>query len=305
MSQKNIKNIAASIRQKLLNKSKELSRPFNELLQYHALERFLYRLSISKYREKFILKGALLFTVWQHSTIRSTSDIDLLGKISNDQAGIIKAFREICDIDTENDGMLFDKESLTTEQITLDAEYEGVKVLLYGYLGTARIRIQIDIGFSDVVTPGSVLSEYPTILDLPAARLYCYNRETVVAEKFQTMVKRDIFNSRMKDFYDIWILSRSFDFEGSSLANAVRNTFERRETDIIADIAVFQESFHNDQGKKDQWKGFLKRSKLSNVPVDLKTLIMDINIFLQPVLTCIIEKKDFHKTWQSDLRMWQ
>jgi hypothetical protein len=202
MSQKNIKNIAASARQKLLNKSKELSRPFNELLQYYGLERFLYRLSASRYQDKFVLKGALLFTVWRQSSIRSTLDIDLLGKISNDPDDIVKVFKEICNVEVADDGLRFEDTSVAAEQITMDADYQGVRVQLYGYLDTARIRVQVDIGFSDVVTPGSEVSDYPTILDLPAPRLSCYNKETVIAEKLQAMVKLDILNSRMKDIYE-------------------------------------------------------------------------------------------------------
>ena len=134
MSQKNIKNIAASIRQKLLNKSKEYSRPFNEILQYYGLERFLYRISVSKYQDKFILKGALLFTVWRQSSIRSTVDIDLLGKVSNNPADIVKIFQEICDLQVEEDGLLFENSGVTAEPIALDADYQGVRVQLYGYL---------------------------------------------------------------------------------------------------------------------------------------------------------------------------
>ena len=276
MSQKNIKNIAASVRQKLLNKSKELSQPFNELLQYYGLERFLYRLSASPYQDKFVLKGALLFTVWRQSSIRSTIDIDLLGKVSNDPDDIVKVFKEICDAKVEDDGLQFEDTSVTAEQITLDADYQGVRVHLYGYLGTARIRVQVDIGFSDVITPGSEVSDYPTILDLPVPRLSCYNKETAIAEKLQAMIKLDILNSRMKDIYDIWILSRRFEFDSLSLANAIVNTFKRRGTEITTNITTFTEKYYHNEEKNAQWKGFIKRSKVSNIPTDLEEITYNI-----------------------------
>jgi hypothetical protein len=305
MSQKNIKNVAASVRQKLLNKSKELSRPFNELLQYYGLERFLYRLSSSKYRGKFILKGALLFTVWRQSAIRSTVDIDLLGKVSNNPDDIVKVFQEICNVEVEDDGLRFEDASVTAEQITLDADYQGVRVQLYGYLDTAKIRVQVDIGFSDVVTPGSEVSDYPTILDLPAPRLSCYNKETAIAEKLQAMVKLDILNSRMKDIYDIWILSRRFAFNGSSLANAIINTFKQRGTRITTDVTTFNEKYYHNEEKIAQWKGFIKRSKVFDVPSELEEVIGSVRAFLKPVLTHIEQDNTFIKTWTPKPAMWK
>jgi len=305
MSRKNIKNVAASVRQKLLNKSKELSRPFNELLQYYGLERFLYRLSASKYQDKFILKGALLFTVWRQSAIRSTVDIDLLGKISNNPDEIVCVFREICCLEVEDDGLRFDNTTISAEQITLDADYQGVRVQLYGYLDTARIRIQVDVGFSDVVTQGPDMSDYPTILDMPAPQLNCYNKETTIAEKLQAMVKLDILNSRMKDIYDIWILSRRFEFDGSSLANAITNTFKQRGTKITSDVITFTEKYYHDTEKIAQWKGFLKHSKISDVPSEIEEVIASVRVFLKPVLTRIERGDNFTKTWTPKLAMWK
>jgi predicted nucleotidyltransferase component of viral defense system len=305
VSQKNIKNVAASVRQKLLNKSKEHSRPFNELLQYYGLERFLYRLSTSKYRDKFVLKGALLFTVWRQSATRATVDIDLLGKVSNDPADIVKIFQEICDLQVEGDGLIFESASVTAEQITVDADYQGVRVQLYGYLDTARIRVQVDIGFSDVITPASEVSDYPTILDLPVPRLNCYNKETAIAEKLQAMVKLDIFNSRMKDIYDIWILSKRFEFDSLSLMNAIANTFKQRGTEVTANITTFTERYYHNEEKVAQWKGFLKRSKVSDIPTDLEEVMNSVKAFLLPVLTHITEGSKFRKIWKPELAMWQ
>ncbi|ARN57339.1 nucleotidyl transferase AbiEii/AbiGii toxin family protein [Sedimentisphaera salicampi] len=305
MSQKNLKNVAASIRQRLLNKAKESSRPFNELLQYYALERFLYRLSISKYADNFILKGALLFAVWRQSQIRSTADIDLLGKISNEPEAIINVFQDICKVKVENDGVRFDDSSVTAEQITVDADYQGVRVQLYGYLGTARIRVQVDIGFSDVITPAPERYNYPSILDLSEPKLNCYNKETMIAEKLQAMTKLDILNSRMKDIYDIWILSRRFEFDGAYLQKSIINTFKQRETEATENVAIFTERYSQNEEKLQQWRGFVRKSKVSDVPKDLSYITGEIKIFIQPVLVSIINNVDYKKTWNPELQKWR
>ena len=305
MSQKNVINIAASVRQKLLNKSKELAQPFNELLQYYGLERFLYRISVSKYHDKFILKGALLFTVWRQSAIRSTVDIDLLGKVSNKPEDIVKVFQEICSLKAEEDGLRFESASVIAEPITLDADYHGVRVQLCGYLGTAKIRVQVDIGFSDIITPNPETSYYPTILDLPAPRMNCYNKETAIAEKLQAIVKLDILNSRMKDIYDIWILSKRFEFDGMFLQSAIINTFKKRQTELTTNVITFTEQYYRNPEKISQWKGFLKRSKVSDIPADLEDVLESVRTFLLPVLSHIAGNDKFKKIWKPDLMAWQ
>lgn len=305
MSKKKIRNVAASIRQRLLNKAKEDNRPFNEVLQYYVMERFLYRLSISDYRDKFVLKGALLFTLWQQSGIRSTIDIDLLGRINNDPYAITKVFRAICEIDVAEDGVRFESSSVTSEQITEDADYPGVRVRVHGYLDTARVRIQIDIGFSDVITPGPERLSYPTILSASAPRLHCYNKETVVAEKLQAMVKLDVLNSRMKDFYDIWLLSERFEFDSMILKEAIKNTFQKRETVITRDLMVFLDGFSRNDEKIMQWKGFLRRSKALSIPENLAEVVRDLKHFLHPVIASIASGDEFKKTWKPKHKMWQ
>lgn len=305
MSKKNVKNVAASIRQKLLNTAKEKDRPFNEILQYYVMERFLYRLSISDYKDKFILKGALLFIVWQQSEIRSTIDIDLLGKINNDPNIITKVFQVIGEINVAEDGVRFDSSSVTSEQITVDADYQGVRICLYGYLDTARVRIQIDIGFSDVVTPGPEQFIYPTILPVSAPRLNCYNKETLIAEKLQAIAKLGILNSRMKDFYDIWSLSEQFEFDGTTLKNATRITFQRRETGITEDLIAFLDTFCRNDEKIRQWRGFLRKSRALNIPESLEEIIRDIKRFLNPVISSIASDDEFKKTWKPKQKTWR
>ena len=240
-----MKNIAASIHQRLLNQARQEGRPFNELLQYYAMERFLYRLGSSEHAKKFVLKGALMFTAWRTSKTRSTMDIDLLGNCSNaiDEASAI--IRDICTTKVEPDGLSFDANSITAENITEDADYQGIRLRIRGNLGTARVRLQIDIGFADVVVPRPTILDYPVILDLPAPQLYCYTKESTIAEKFQAMIKLGILNSRMKDFYDIWLMSQVFDFEGGILVEAVKETFNRRKTEIKSEVFSFFSIFLN------------------------------------------------------------
>ena len=223
-----IKNIAASVRQRLLNRAREDKRPFNELLQYYAMERFLFRLSQSDYAEQFILKGALMLRVWQSPEIRPTVDIDMLGKTDNDANAILDQMREILAVEVENDGVVFDAGSLQTEAITEDADYQGLRVRCRASLDRAQITLQVDIGFGDVVHPAPVKANFPILLDFPAPELLCYSRESAVAEKFEAMVKLAALNSRMKDFYDIWLLSRQFDFEAANLSEAIHRTLNKR-----------------------------------------------------------------------------
>lgn len=221
MSKAETKNLAASVHQKLLNKAKETNRPFNELLQYYAIERFLYRLSRSPFADRYVLKGALMFNAWGMPGFRPTQDIDLLGHTSNVMDQIVEAFRQICDAEVEEDGLVFDIKSVQGERIKEDADYEGVRVRFVGLLGQARVHMQIDIGFGDVVAPAPVAINYPVILNFPAPTLHGYPRETMIAEKFQAMVALGETNSRLKDFYDICTLAMKFDFDGKILQKAI------------------------------------------------------------------------------------
>lgn len=176
-------NLAASVRQRLLNHARATGRPFNELLQYFAMERLLYRLQSSSYVRRFVLKGALMLMTWQVSHSRPTKDIDLLGTTPNDLEGVAAVFRDVCMQDVEADGMVFDAVSVQAERIAEESNYEGVRVRFRGTLGTARVTMQVDVGFGDVVVPEPVWIDYPTLLDLPAPRMRGYTRESVVAEK--------------------------------------------------------------------------------------------------------------------------
>ena len=203
-----------------------------------------------------------MFSAWCGPTSRPTMDIDLLGRIDNRLEVIIAVIKDACLMDVEADGITFNAEKIEAIRITEDAEYEGVRVRVYGGLGNARVSIQIDIGFGDVIVPNPSTVWYPAILDFPAPELKGYTMESTIAEKFQAMAKRGVLNSRMKDFYDIWILSHTFDFKGKILAEAIEKTFKNRNTPAPLDTAIFDPSFGKHRDKNIQWQGFIRKAKL-------------------------------------------
>jgi predicted nucleotidyltransferase component of viral defense system len=254
-------NIAASIRQRLLNLSRAQGRPFQEVLQFYVMERFLYRLSRSKHADRFVLKGALMLQVWASPQARPTMDIDMLGRTGNDVDALVAQLREVINTDlsgdlSADDGLNFDGDSLEAETITVDADYEGVRIRGWVELDGARARLQLDFGFGDAVVPEPQSMRYPVLLDLPAPELLCYSRESAIAEKVQAMVALGAINSRMKDFYDIWLLSRQFSFDRNVLVQAISATFDRRHTPI-PDRPLFEPAFAAD--KQPQWRAFLRR----------------------------------------------
>ena len=218
------KNLSASVRQKLAIIARERNVDFGLVLVKYGLERILFRLSRSRHRDVFILKGALLFELWTEQRYRPTRDADFLAHGDNAPERFAHIFRELCVLEVDEDGLRFDAETVEAERISEDADYEGVRVTFVAYLERAKIPIQIDIGFGDIVTPAPSETGYPTLLEFPSPRLLAYPKETVVAEKFEALVKLGIANTRMKDFCDLEILSRTFEFEGKILAQAIQNT---------------------------------------------------------------------------------
>ncbi|PWW82170.1 hypothetical protein CR164_07505 [Prosthecochloris marina] len=294
MTAKPIRNIGASVRRRLLNKAREEKRGLQELMQYYAMERFLYRLSVSPYADQFVLKGALLLRVWQTPLARPTMDIDMLGRLSNDEQSIQGVIRQIlaehCD-----DGIDFDPASISVEPITEGAENKGQRVKFRGELDAARIIIQIDLGFGDRVYPDPSRQRLPSLLDFPEAELYCYTRESVIAEKFEAMIKHGVLNSRMKDFYDIWMLSRQYDFQGKSLCDAMRQTLEQRRTELVLPVVAFSSDFI--AAKQVQWKAFRKRLPNESVPEMFDEVVQQLQVFLAPVVEAIGVKKRFVDIW--------
>src|SRR5688572_23871734 len=210
------------------------------------MERFLYRLSISPHRDRFVLKGALLMTAWHAPQTRPTVDIDLAGRTSNDLEHVGRIIQEICSMEVVPDGIHFDPATVKVARIKEDAEYEGVRARFWGTLSRARIEMQIDIGFGDIVVPKPTSLDYPVILNFPAPVLLGYPRETVIAEKLQALTALGMLNSRLKDYFDIWFLSRLYSFEGPILADAIRATFENRSTPIDPEPPGLTEIYSSD-----------------------------------------------------------
>jgi len=257
----------------------------------------LFRLSQSAHAGCFILKGALMLRVWNAPEQRPTMDIDMLGKTSNLEADIVAQVQDIISTSVAEDGLAFDPATIRVEQITEEAEYEGIRVRFVGNLGTARIVLQMDIGFGDVVYPEPVESELPTILGDEPPRLLCYSRESAIAEKLEAMIKLGVLNSRMKDFYDIWMLSRHFEFDGDQLAEAIRLTFEQRGTDIARDMVVFSQPFMD--AKQVEWGAFRNRLQQEHVPKAFYDVMAQVEAFLGPVLDGLVSGESGPPRWTN------
>ncbi len=292
------KNNAASIRQRLLNRAKTDGRPFNELLQYYAMERFLCRLSLSPHSGLFVLKGALMLRVWGSPEFRPIMDIDMLGNTSNQLADILAKVRDIMALEVEPDGIEFLLDSIRSERITEDADYQGVRLRFLGMLGTARVNMQLDIGFGDVVYPACIKSSFPTTLDSPSPELLCYSKESAIAEKFEAMVKLGTLNSRMKDFFDIWLLCQNFEFNSLVLAEAIRQTFANRGTLIFVPVEAFEQIFID--AKQKQWAAFCRRLQPNPAPMAFEEVVAVLKTFLGPVFLELAQGHVQSKNWTAN-----
>lgn len=291
------KNMAASVHQRLKNVAAESGQGFNDLLQHYALERFLYRLSVSPHAETFILKGALLLRVWRISAIRPTRDIDLLGRTANDVTSLAEIMREVCQVVVEDDGLTFDPSTVRAERIADDAEYEGVRVLFDGRLGNARIRMQTDVGFGDRITPAPEIIEYPSVLGMARARLRAYPPETSIAEKLHVMLQRGLLNSRMKDYFDIWSLSRSRSFNGQTLAEAIIATCRQRNTPVESEPVALRDQALADPQNAAQWSAFVRRLSGADAPRTFEEVGEAVARFLGPPLRAIADQEPFEMMW--------
>ncbi len=272
--------MAASVRARLLSIARKRSQPFDLLLTRYVLERLLYRLSTSPHRERFVLKGAMLVTTWFDGPFRPTRDLDLLGFGAPDADVMVHVFREICGIEA-NDGVVFDIPGLVVDRIREELEHGGLRITTTATIGGARIRTAIDVGFGDAIEPGIADLELPVLLDLPSPRLRAYSRETVIAEKFQAMVMLGRSNSRMKDFYDIWMLSRSYEFDPDRLAQAIAATFDRRKTPIPTELPdALTRAFAEDPVKQKQWISFIEAIEVK--PDSLLEVTEMLAAFLMP-----------------------
>lgn len=298
--EREVKNKAASVRAKLMNIARAEKIDFDFLLLRYFQERFLYRLAISEFSDCFILKGGLLLICLKMPRSRPTKDIDFLAKeIKNDPAELEHIFRSITAISC-NDGVKFISLSLISEQIKENVDYEGIRIKIDATLGQARKKLQMDIGFGDVIIPRAMRMEFPTLLEEKPPRIKVYSIESIISEKFEAMV-----NSRMKDFYDIYTLSVSYNFQSDRLKKAIESTFYRRKTSIPDNPLIFRLKFHRDEEKQRQWSAFLRKSRLQDVNQDFNEIIERITSFLKPIVVSIKDKNKENKIWDSIAGCWK
>lgn len=294
------RNLAASVRSRLLALAKSRGEDFTFVLTRYGLERLLYRLGRSPHAEGFVLKGAMLFPLWSGNTHRSTKDLDLLGFGSPEASRLVRVFREVVAIPVP-DGMEFVPDTVKAAPIREDAVYDGIRVTLEARLAVAKIHLQIDVGFGDAVSPAPREVSYPSMLDVPAPVLRAYPREAVVAEKLHAMVDLGLANSRMKDFFDLWFLAANFSFDGATLGESVRSTFARRETPIPGETPVaLTAAFAGDGQKQIQWAAFVARSRLADPSLELGTIVAVLYKFLWPVLVALRSGGSAGRLWKID-----
>jgi hypothetical protein len=290
--------LARSVQVRLVRHAKDIGVDPNLVLTRYAVERFLYRLSRSPHADRFVLKGALLLLVWLGETIRPTRDADLLGFGDLPDEVLVRIFTEICGVDVEPDAMTYRADTLRLEPIRADDVYGGRRITLQAGLGTARLRVQVDIGVGDIVIPAPIGLEYPSLLDLPRPRLRAYPPETAIAEKLHAMVVLGSRNSRMRDFFDIDAIARHTAFEGASLLTAVRATFDRRRTPLPESLPLaLTGSFATAPDKQAQWRAFRTRSGARAAPETLEEVIARLAAFFSPVFSAFREGSLFDASW--------
>jgi len=306
MSNRDVKNLSASIRQRLLNIAHDQNIEYGLLLTNYAIERLLYRLASSTYSERFILKGAMLLRVWGDKIYRPTRDLDLLAFGNPELAEMADVFRDICLVECVEDGLVFMTDDIRVEEIREGQSYDGIRVRTEAQLAGARIPIQIDIGFGDVVIPEPVISQFPTILEMPSPQLRMYSIESVIAEKFHAMVSIGELNSRMKDYLDIYTFASTRSFDGQLLCRAIKSTFERRSTVFSADIPeAIADEFANRNDKQIQWTAFLRRVGVYSTAVGLDIVTALIRDFLIPPTVAIRNGEEFQRQWNPDSTIWR
>jgi predicted nucleotidyltransferase component of viral defense system len=295
------KNLAASIRARLLLLAQNRGEDYQRMLGKYAIERFLYRLGKSPHRDRFALKGATLFTLWTGQTHRPTKDLDLLGWGSSVTADVEAVMRAICEIPGK-DGILFDSQSVEGMRIKEQDEYDGVRVRFNAHLAGARIPMQVDIGFGDAVYPEPELASFPVLLSMDAPLIRAYPREAAIAEKLHAMVELDIRNSRMKDFYDIWFMAVTWSFDIASLRKAIAASFERRGLNVPESIFALTEGFLNDPQKRQQWGAFVNRLNPGDKAPSLDDVGAVLRAFLIPCLAAKSQSELDTRYWTSDLQ---
>ena len=293
-------NLPASIHQRLLNQAKEQNRPLQELLQYFAIERFLFRLSQSPHTTRFYLKGALMLRLWDAPLSRPTIDVDLMGQQVLSQNELEQVIKDVCVHTVPDDGCRFEAATVRAQPIRLEDQYGGIRVTFISHIGKIRLNMQVDVGFGDIIVPGPIPIDFPALLDFPAPHLLAYSPESAIAEKFQAMVLLDSANSRMKDFYDIWLLARGHSFEGSVLSHALQTTFTRRQTPIPVDIpTALTDRFVTDRLKQTQWNAFVRKGHLAAEQISLSDVVELLRAFLIPPMRAAANSERFDRHWPA------
>ncbi len=278
-------NLAASVKQRLLNYAQQNHLDFNALVTRFTVERLLYRLSVSSHAGDFYLKGAMLFVLWESHSHRPTKDLDLLFVPQYDREMLRIIFQQVVGIAVADDGLTFDSESITVEDIREENAYGGLRVKLTAYIGKGRVPLQIDVGHGDSIYPATDWADFPTLLEFSPPRIRAYPTETVVAEKLQAMIDLGLRNSRMKDYYDIHYLQRRFRYSGQDLHEAIRQTFQRRRTDLPETLPVgLSREFSENPQKQRQWEAFLRKNGLAKIG-NLPEVVAQITAFVMPVFT--------------------
>jgi predicted nucleotidyltransferase component of viral defense system len=297
-----VTNFGASVRARLLAVAQKENVQFEYILLRYALERFLYRLGLSEYADRFILKGATAFAVWLGPFCRVTRDVDVeaFGNISTEE--LISVFKNVCLIPYEEDAVEFDVESISCEEIKKEDKYPGSRIRFNASVGGARVILQFDVAVGDIVYPIAEEMEYPTLLDHESPKLKIYPRYTVVAEKFSTMIHRGLLNSRIKDYYDIWLLSESFSFDGNILQEAISRTFSRRNVKIPNELPrALSIEFYKQSSREMQWSSFVRQSGVDKAPFSLEDAVNQIWMFLSPVTT---PKGFAGMEWNAEFKKW-
>lgn len=298
MIKRNSVNIEASVNQRLLNIAKGKGEDFQRILVRYALERFLYRLYCSIEGQNFVLKGALLFEIWGGSVYRPTRDADLLSIEEIPPKRVKDIFKMSCLQKVDEDGLVFDPRSIRASTIRDEQTHGGIRIRLVGNLGPARIPLQFDVGFGDIVIPKIMEEEFPSLLSFPPPRIKAYSQYSFVAEKFQTIVVLGMANSRMKDYYDLFTLSHAFRFRGEILCKAISETFKKRQTDIPLDIPLgLSPSFYEDQSKQAFWSAWLTRIEKEPDELILKKVIKNLHRFLLPPVNACAKNILFKLNW--------
>ncbi|HEY4211632.1 MAG TPA: nucleotidyl transferase AbiEii/AbiGii toxin family protein [Steroidobacteraceae bacterium] len=298
MNNKDVKNVVASVLARLRNSSKSSGVPFQQVLQQYAMERFLYRISKSQHAQSVILKGALLLKTIGIPNARPTMDIDMLRKGKADQASLVALVKDCATLDVEADGLIFLADSVAAEEITKDSEYKGTRILMDARMDNVRLRVQIDFGVGDVMVPGPRMIEYPVFLGGDTIQLLAYPVESAVAEKLQAMVALGGANSRMKDFYDVWICSQHLDFNTDTLLKAIGATFKNRETPVPAEeFEALTTGFV--EGHRVQWNAFVRKMGEKDLVDALGTVVTDLKVFALPALRALARGEELAHQWKA------